>query len=495
MSLIIHNQPSEVSDDQLRESVRSLTSEQREAFDVVFSWCRDSMKNLNSLRPKAVKPIYLFLSGGGGCGKSFLIKTIYHTVTKTFRYAPTNLERPTVLLMAPTGVAAINIEGTTINSALAIPKNAGYKLPAMSDPKKTQMRLLLSELKLLIIDEISMVSNVTLLHIHQRLQEIFGTYGSLLFGGKSIIAVGDLFQLEPIRSKPVFENYKDDTLNICHPWHVFQMIELRKVMRQKDDKRFTDLLNRLRVGSQSDEDIQLIQSRSINSSDPNYPHDVLHIWAENNPVNQYNNMRLQEINKPLFYLRATDQYPANVSEQEIENLLGRQRSDTGGLDFEISVKETARVMLTTNIDIADRLINGQLGTIMRINVSPMTQKPTIIYIKFDDSKAGKNVINKSNNHFAKKNNFVPIEPILARFKVTPEKPSSPEIQRVQFPITLAWACTVHKVQGLTLDKIVVSLSLNGQKYFNYGQIYVAISLCKTLEGMHILGDIERKHVR
>ena len=495
MSLIIHNQPSEVSDDELRESVRLLTSEQREAFDVVFSWCRDSMKNLNSLRPKALKPIYLFLSGGGGCGKSFLIKTIYHTVTKTFRYAPTNLERPTVLLMAPTGVAAINIEGTTINSALAIPKNAGYKLPAMSDPKKTQMRLLLSEVKLLIIDEISMVSNVTLLHIHQRLQEIFGTSGSVLFGGKSIIAVGDLFQLEPIRSKPVFENYKDDTLNICHPWHVFQMIELRKVMRQKDDKRFTDLLNRLRVGSQTDEDIQLIQSRSINSSDPNYPHDVLHIWAENNPVNQYNNMRLQEINKPLFYLRATDQYPANVSEQEIENLLGRQRSETGGLDFEISVKETARVMLTTNIDIADRLINGQLGTIMRINVSPITQNPTIIYIKFDDSKAGKNRINKSNNQFAKKYNFVPIEPILARFKVRPEKTSSPEIQRVQFPITLAWACTVHKVQGLTLDKIVVSLSLHGQKYFNYGQIYVAISRCKTLEGIHILGNIKDKHVR
>lgn len=99
------------------------------------------MKNLNSLRPKAVKPIYLFLSGGGGCGKRYLIKTIYHTVTKTFRYAPTVLERPTVLFMAPTGVTAINIEGTTINSALAIPKNAGYKLPAMSDPEKTQMRL------------------------------------------------------------------------------------------------------------------------------------------------------------------------------------------------------------------------------------------------------------------------------------------------------------------------------------------------------------------
>ena len=183
-------------------------------------------------------------------------------------------------------------------------------------------------------------------------------------------------------------------------------------------------------------------------------------------------MRLQEINKPPFYLRATDQYPANVSEQEIENLLGKQRSDTGGLDFEISVKETTRVMLTPNIDIADRLINGQLSTIMRINVSPRTQKPTISTLNLMIAKLEKNLVNKSNNQFARKIIFGPIEPILARFKVTPEKPSSPETQRVQFPITLAWACTVHKVQRLTLDKIVVSLSLDGQKYLNYTGKYM-----------------------
>ena len=184
ISLIMQNQPTEVSDDGLRELIRSLTNEQRQAFDMVFCWCRNSVKNLNSLRPEVVKPIYPFISESGGCGKSHLIKTIYQTAIKTFRYTLINPERAIVLLLAPTGVAAINIEGTTINSGLSIPKNSGYKLSAMSDQKKTQMRLLLSGLKLIIIDEISMVSNITLLHIHQHLQEIFATSPSVLFGGK-----------------------------------------------------------------------------------------------------------------------------------------------------------------------------------------------------------------------------------------------------------------------------------------------------------------------
>ena len=152
-------------------------------------------------------------------------------------------------------------------------------------------------------------------------------------------------------------------------------------------------------------------------------------------------------------------------------------------------------MLTTNINIQDRLINGQMGTAFKIDVNQNTETPTVLYIKFDDPNAGKNLINTCGNPFARDNKVVPIEPVLAKIKIRPGKASSPEIQRVQFPITLAWACTIHKVQGLTLEKVVISSDLIKQKAFNYGQIYVALSRATCLQGLYILGQIESKHVK
>ena len=90
---------------------------------------------------------------------------------------------------------------------------------------------------------------------------------------------------------------------------------------------------------------------------------------------------------------------------------------------------------------------------------------------------------------------MPIQPVLARIKVTPGKPSSPEIQRLQFPITLAWACTLHKVQGLTLNEVAVNFELRKQKSFNPGQIYVALSRVTSLQGLYIVANIEKKHIK
>ena len=340
--------------------------------------------------------------------------------------------------------------------------------------------MVLSDLKLIISDEISMVSNTTLLHIHPRLKEIFATPNNQLFAGLSIIVVGDLYQLPPIRNKPVFDEFKTHVHNLCHPWLVFRMIVLTEIMRQKDDQPFTELLNRLRTASHTEDDIKCIKSRSVNPADTFYPTHALHIFAENAPVDQHNNEHLDHSTTPLYELKATDQYPPNVTKQDIDRVLARGRSETGGLDSVILAKENARVMLTTNIDINDRLINGQMGTITKIVINHNT-KPSVIYIKLDDSQAGIKAKEKCTERYVR-DGAVPIQPVLARITVRPGKPSSPEIQRLQFPLTLAWACTVHKVQGLTLSDVVISFDLNREKHFNCGQIYVALSRATSLQG-------------
>lgn len=147
-------------------------------------------------------------------------------------------------------------------------------------------------------------------------------------------------------------------------------------------------------------------------------------WPENIPVDQYNNTKLAQIPKPMFTLKVTDQYPNNVNKQDIDRVLARWRSEIGGLDYELHLKETVKVMPTANIDISDRLINSQIGTaiIVKIYVTPNAQRPSIIFIKFDDNKAGQNMINSSNNQYAKEHKVVPIEPILAKIKGIPNKP-------------------------------------------------------------------------
>ena len=152
-------------------------------------------------------------------------------------------------------------------------------------------------------------------------------------------------------------------------------------------------------------------------------------------------------------------------------------------------------MLMTNLNIEDRLINGQMGTVSKIKYNDTSQKPQVIYIKFDNESAGLETIRKSGDLYAMENHAVPIVPVVAKKKVKTSRPSSSEIQRTQYPLALAWACTIHKVQGLTLSTVVFSFELYKQKQFNYGQVYIALSRVKSFERLYIIGEIDPKHIR
>ena len=321
-----------------------------------------------------------------------------------------------------------------------------------------------------------MVGSKLLLQIHQRLCEIFGMSDRIPFANKTIIASGDLYQLPPVLAKPVF-SLDGFVIALLKVWHNFKFTELDEVMRQQGDNRFIDLLNNVRIGCLTKADELLLKSRFVSTENQDYPWNALHIFAENYLVGIHNQRMLDTLNSPQRSIFAIDEYPDGISQKMIGNIKDKKLSDTGGLPYNLILKIGARVMLTANIDLDDRLINGQIGTVKHIAI--LNGRFETIFVQFDDIKAG--------NKRRSKNNYIPIEITEAKFNVSKRK-SSVMVTRTQFPLTLSYACTVHKVQGLTQEKIVVSFQLNKQRSFNPGQMYVALSRVTSLNGLFLIGD-------
>ena len=186
-------------------------------------------------------------------------------LTKTFNLCSGSPDKPKVLILAPAGVAAININGTTINLGLSIPPYVnGYTLPRLSDSEQGRLRNLYSEVLVVLIDEISMVSNIPLLHIQKSLCEIFGCSESQPFANLSILVVGELLQLSPTKAPQIFNPYNNgfgDFFNLIYGRYV--MAELTEVMWQKGDKNFVNILNNIRIGKCSEDDVKRLQTRKI----------------------------------------------------------------------------------------------------------------------------------------------------------------------------------------------------------------------------------------
>ena len=224
---------------------------------MVHAWAKEYIK----YEGHNVEPIHIFLSGSGGAGKSHLVKVIYNAISKTWLYHCKDPEKPRVLLLGPTAISAVNMGGTTIHSGIGI--KPGINLLDLNEKSKAALRNSLSEVKLLIIDELSMVSSDLWTDIDSRLGEIFAVIPKKEFSGLSVMTVVDLLQLPSIRGKLIFSQFsdKDSTKHLLglQLWHLFRYPELTEVVRQ-NDKLFVDLLNKVRVGNIDDDVEKLLKA-------------------------------------------------------------------------------------------------------------------------------------------------------------------------------------------------------------------------------------------
>ena len=268
-----NNEPltfNEMQDDEYQGLVQMLNKKQREFFYHALHLIKTSDK-----------PFYAFLSGGGGVGKSHLIKSIYQAALKYYNSrAGEDFRRIQILLLAPTGKAAYLIKGNTIHSAFGIPASQSLKnYKPLDSGRLNTMRCELGVLKLILLDEVSMVGNsMFTVQLNNRLKDLKGSKDD--FGGVSIITLGDLFQLKPVMDSYVFTDVQClNSYNIHVPnlWRKhFKMFELDEIMHQRESKMFAEILNRLREGNHTPSDLQKLKERCVEESESYRSTAVIH---------------------------------------------------------------------------------------------------------------------------------------------------------------------------------------------------------------------------
>ena len=256
ISAVLNFMPQVLLDDEIEKGINSLNSKQREVCNVVHTWTKSFAK----CDGHDVEPMHIFLSDSGGTDKSNLVRVI----SKTLLYYCKDSEKPRVLLLGPTGISAVSIGGTTIRSGLAIKPRT--KLIGFNSKSKSILRNRVSEVKLLIIDELLMVSSNLWTGIDSRLGEIFMMIPEKAFSGLSVMAVADLIQLPAVGGKPIYSQYPDEDsmkhLLGLKLWHLFKYLELTEVVRE-NDKFFIDLLNKVRIGNIDDDVENFLKARFI----------------------------------------------------------------------------------------------------------------------------------------------------------------------------------------------------------------------------------------
>ena len=386
----------------------------------------------------------IFLTGKAGTGKTTFLRRLKEESSKR------------IVVVAPTGIAAINAEGVTIHSffqlsfAPFIP-DAQYKLKEQQYRFSKQKIRVIQSIDTLVIDEISMVRADLLDAVDNVLRRF--RKNNLPFGGVQMVMIGDLGQLAPVAKDDEWQmlsRYYDTPYffsSLALKSTRYAIVELKTVYRQSDS-HFVELLNRVRDNRADDSVLAALNSRYIPNFQPPVEEGYIRLTTHNFQAQQENDRQLALLpGKPYTYEASiTGKYP--------EMLFPTEQT--------LTLKEGAQVMFVKNDSSADKAFyNGMLGTVTEINDKTLfvRTKDTGVVIKVEPEQweNTRYDINERTNEIT--------EEVEGTFTQLPVKP--------------AWAITVHKSQGLTFDRAIIDV----QRAFTHGQTYVALSRCRTLEGL------------
>jgi len=473
-----------MSNEMFYEMCSSLNWKQQELFNILAKHAMESKlaDENNVVKPD---PYYIFLSGGAGVGKSYMIKVITEYLRKILKYPGQNEEKePSVVVTASTGKAAANIDGTTAHSAFSLPL---YGLGSICNRNLGNERLHILRhkfryLQVLLIDEISMIGEVTFNDLDIRLQKIMNN--DKPFGGISIMLIGDLMQLPPVKQKCIFDS-------VSYNRELFKLHELTEIVRQSTDPEFAEILNRLRENKYTDDDIEAIKLLA-DTDTSDWPDRYVELYMYNHLVNRENANALNRLteneNVQLVEIRAKDSSKdVKTGSCKVTVKEDTAISSTGNLPGRLKICVGAKVMLTLNVDIEDKLINGSLGTVRIIDRVRNSKPNGIIYVEFDDEKAGNKL---KLNKYPKIRGLVPIYPRTIEFSYR-HNTSLIKIERKQFPLILAESMTVHKAQGSGFDYMLANLdqtskSGKGKAPINPGMVYTLLSRAKSRTRLKLL---------
>lgn len=402
----------------------------------------------------------VFLTGKAGTGKSTFLRYITSHTKKEY------------VVLAPTGIAAVNAGGQTLHSFFRIP----FKPLTPDDPDFARDRLkermkypswlikLIRSLELIIIDEISMV-RADIIDFIDKLLRFYTKNERQPFGGKQLLLVGDVFQLEPVVTgdmrdilRPYYRNFYFFGARAFADIKIVP-IELRKVYRQTDPE-FISLLDRIRAGISTQQDIAHLNSRVTSLPSPgkgNRKEFTMTLATRRDMVDHINEEHLRGIRKPSVIFRG--------------EIRGDFPDNSLPTDLELELKEGAQVVFIKN-DPDKRWVNGTVG-----RVSALAADLLEVTVESGQTYQLKpeiwNNIKYTYNASTKKID----EEVLGSF--------------TQYPVKLAWALTVHKSQGLTFNNAIIDL---GHGAFAGGQTYVALSRCRSFEGMTLASTIADRDI-